>query len=843
MVLEKLRKGLRPEPQVVTHLKAHQWSSETHRKDLVERFLALPNPTIEDVVWTATDQHADVRSAGLQLLKRQDRAEAIEALVPLLRTRSEAVRRAVQRFVKEVAGDSLGDVLTDLSTRGDDFTRLSVLDLAREIPADKAFAIFKKILADPHPALRARALRAVSETNAPGTAALAANLALPMLQDEDEEIRLAALQVLERNPSEALIKHVLAMARSGGGRVVESAFATLRKLLPIYQEDHTPEILPLLADGNLMVRVGGVSLLQQVPVDQLCRHFTAHFATTYSWVRDRALEAASKGIPNFIPALLKLTRSPEENVARAASEMSLNVVDSRAIPSWISLVDHPDWWVKSRALECLGKYGGVQEGPTRDAILQRLLSAMRDPELTLPAASAVGDLGDPRAAGTLFELFKASMARPDDQIEFLDALAKLGPKEAKVAPIIAKISTLPEIDLAVREKARRLVGKLQGDEARDALPRVVAEPKKVDISATPSPKIVDFLADTIASGASDFHLATGFVPHRRTHGELERLNVPRITSDRAETMIREVLSPDLWQRLLTERQLDLCLDVPGLGRFRANFFSQRGGLDASFRAIPPNVPTLEEVGLPSSVWEVTRFTQGLVLVTGPAGCGKSTTLAALVDRVNETRSGHIITVEDPVEFIHPNKECLVNQRQVPSHTASFARALKAALREDPDVIMVGEMRDLETIALAISASETGHLVFGTLSTTTASGTVDRIINSFPAGQQGQIRTMVSESLKAVISQALLPRRGGYGRIAAFEILRGTTAVSALIREAKTFQLPSAIQTGTLAGMMTMDQALLKLVEEGKVDTEAALDRATKKEPFEKILTEERLAFE
>ena len=843
MVLDKLRKGLRNEPQVVTLLKGHQWSSDTHRKDLIDRLLALPSPAVEDLVWTATDQNADIRAAGLQLLKKQDRAEVLEALVPLLRTRSEAVRRAVQRFLKEVAGEGLADFVTDLSVRGDDFARVSVLDLARELPAERAFAIFKKILADPHPVLRARALRAVSETSAPGTAALAATLALPMLQDEDEEIRLAALQVLERNPSEALIKHVLALARSGGGRVVESAFATLRKLLPVSQEDHTQEILPLLADGNLTVRVGAVSLLQQVPVEELGRQFTLHFGASYSWVRDRALEAASKGIPNFIPVLLKLTKSPEENVARAASEMSLNLADPRAIPSWLALLDAPDWWVKSRALECLGKYAGTQQGAARDKILQDLLTAMRDPELTLPAASALGDFGDPRAAPALFELFKASVARPDDQIEFLDALSKLGPKEPKIAPLIARIASLPEIDGAVREKARRLTGKLQGDAARDAIPKVVSEPKKVDITLTPSPTLVDFLSDTIASGASDFHLATGFAPHRRIHGELEKLPVHPISADQAEKLIREVLSPEEWHKLQTERQIDLCLKVAGLGRFRANFFSQRGGLDVSFRAIPPNVPTLEDVGLPESVWEVTRFTQGLVLVTGPAGCGKSTTLAALVNAVNESRSGHIITVEDPIEFVHPNKECLVNQRQVPHHTASFARALKAALREDPDVIMVGEMRDLDTIALAISASETGHLVFGTLSTTTASGTVDRIINSFPAGQQGQIRTMVSESLKAVISQALLPRRGGYGRIAAFEILRGTTAVSSLIRENKTFQLPSAIQTGQLSGMTTMDQALLKLVEEGKVDPEAALDRAVKKEPFEKILNEERLAFE
>ena len=343
----------------------------------------------------------------------------------------------------------------------------------------------------------------------------------------------------------------------------------------------------------------------------------------------------------------------------------------------------------------------------------------------------------------------------------------------------------------MREKARRLVGKLQGDAARDAIPYPKMEARTLDLSSGAPVRLVDLLADTVARGASDFHLATGFVPHRRMHGILEKVDVPPVTAEQAEALIREVLT-DQERALLAERKnLDVCVKIPGLGRFRANFFAQRQGLDAVFRAIPQEIPRLETLGLPESTWEVCRYTQGLVLVTGPSGCGKSTTLAALVDRVNETRPGHIITVEDPIEFVHRNKESLVNQRQVPHHTESFARALKSALREDPDVIMVGEMRDLETISLAITASETGHLVFATLSTTTATATIDRIINSFPPGQQGQIRMMVSESLKAVISQALLPRADGEGRVAAFEILRGTQAVGALIRESKTFQLPTS----------------------------------------------------
>jgi twitching motility protein PilT len=409
--------------------------------------------------------------------------------------------------------------------------------------------------------------------------------------------------------------------------------------------------------------------------------------------------------------------------------------------------------------------------------------------------------------------------------------------------ICSKVVQMAQIDAAVRDRARRLVGKLSGDEARDALPEIEAEVAAVELAGNQNARLVEFLADMVQRGASDLHLATGFVPHRRMQGLLEPVDAPPMTRARATQLIREVLDESEWKRLERERQIDVCLKLPGLGRFRANFYSQRGGFDACFRLVPKSIPSIEEIGLPPSLSDVLKFTQGLVLVTGSSGCGKSTTLAALIDRINETRPCHIITVEDPVEFVHPNKEALVNQRQVPHHTASFARALRAALREDPDVILVGEMRDLETIALAITASETGHLVLGTLHTTNAPATIDRILSSFPSGQQGQVRVMLSDSLKAVVSQVLLPRRGFAGRVAAFEILRSTSAVSSLIREGKTHQLPSQLQTGQLSGMITMDQSLMKLCEDGKVDPEIAMEKALKKEPFEKLLADERQALE
>jgi twitching motility protein PilT len=295
---------------------------------------------------------------------------------------------------------------------------------------------------------------------------------------------------------------------------------------------------------------------------------------------------------------------------------------------------------------------------------------------------------------------------------------------------------------------------------------------------------------------------------------------------------------DRSQELDTSRQTDFCYKDPELGRFRTNVFHQRKGLNAVFRLVPFEIPSVSDVALPESVWEITSLSQGLILVTGPAGCGKTTTLAALVNRINETERSHILTIEDPIEYVHTNKESLVNQREIPSHSKSFAKALRQSLREDPDVILVGEMRDLETISLAITASETGHLVLGTLHTTTASSTVDRVINAFPAEQQGQIRMMIADSLKAVLSQTLLPRRDGSGRIAAYEVLRNTPNVAGLIRDGKTFQLPTAMQTGAAAGMTLMDTALMNLVQEGSIEPRVAQRRALRKDAFEHLLPAE-----
>lgn len=332
----------------------------------------------------------------------------------------------------------------------------------------------------------------------------------------------------------------------------------------------------------------------------------------------------------------------------------------------------------------------------------------------------------------------------------------------------------------------------------------------------------------VAEDASDLHLSAGVVPVLRIHGEMRFLTGRgSYSSERIEKLMRTIMREDDRTRFGEMRDVDLAYEIPGLSRFRVNVFEDRNGVGTVIRRIPVRIATAEELGLPQAVLDLCYLSKGLVVATGPTGSGKSTTLAAMVDYINSHRTDHIITIEDPIEFIHQNRKCLVNQREVGRHTQSFKNALRAALREDPDIVLVGEMRDLETIALAIETAETGHLVFGTLHTTTAVSTVDRIIDQFPPDRQAQIRVMLSESLKGVVAQVLCKRIGG-GRVAALEILLGNQAIASLVREGKTFQIPSVMQTSKRQGMLTMNDSLLTHVKEKRVEPKEAWIKATDK---------------
>ena len=434
-------------------------------------------------------------------------------------------------------------------------------------------------------------------------------------------------------------------------------------------------------------------------------------------------------------------------------------------------------------------------------------------------------------------------------IDFLQEQAIITPEQGHaLQDTLAKSASAVE-GAAVQEDSGLEHAHAQVEEAPSHAEEVShhVEPEAVESGET-HPQIEVVQADNLPSGmgvtellrlgfdagASDIHIGVGSPALMRLHGTLQPLyhGAEPLTAAQTETLVHSFLNPSQLDALAKNKGVDFSYEIPGLARFRSNVIQQRKGLDAVFRIINTRVRTMDELGLPEQLKVLTQYHNGLVLVTGAVGCGKSTTLASMVEEVNQHRKDHIITLEDPIEYVFVPAGCQITQREVHAHTQSFAAALRASLSEDPDVIIVGEMRDLETISLAITASETGHLVIATLHTSNAARTLDRVLDAFPVEQQGQIRTMVSESLRGIVSQQLVPRADGQGRVIALEIMVNTPAVANLIREAKTFMLPGVIQTGKKLGMRLMDDSLYQLMEEGTITPYEAFDRADQKKIFE-----------
>jgi twitching motility protein PilT len=435
--------------------------------------------------------------------------------------------------------------------------------------------------------------------------------------------------------------------------------------------------------------------------------------------------------------------------------------------------------------------------------------------------------------------FKVRILRNGEQLAVSILRNGAGPAAAADPAPAAPISTVPAVPPSP-PSAVPPIAPAAAPPAAAPIPvaRVSAAPVAVQPPAQSSGRAaIDVLFHGMcAMKASDLHLSVGMPPLVRKDGEIRPLDEKASALGPADVV--QLLDPIMPEKNRAEferrHDTDFAYEIPGLARFRANVFMDRKGRGAVFRVIPSKILTAEDLGLSSYILQLCRLNKGLVLVTGPTGSGKSTTLCGMVDYINRNRSDHIITIEDPIEFVHDNKQCLMNQREVHTHTDSFKDALRAALREDPDIILVGEMRDLETVAIAIETAETGHLVFGTLHTTTAASTVDRVIDQFPTDRQSQIRIMLSESLKGVIAQTLCKKIGG-GRVAALEVLIVTSAISNLIREAKTFQIPSMMQVGKAVGMVTLNDALLELVTKKLVEPQEAYLKSVDKTGFEGLL--------
>ena len=463
------------------------------------------------------------------------------------------------------------------------------------------------------------------------------------------------------------------------------------------------------------------------------RRYIVFSKSLAGWARDRALESMRAFGNDLLEPTIELLSDPDQEVRASAMLVAQSFEDPRIVPATIGLLKDPDWWIRITAAETLGRLKDPRG-------VQPLIEALADPETRWSAVEALGRIGDLRAAPGALAAAAGPGARGADRGD-PGAQPLPAPADARLRPErrAARTPRAPCARARSRSPARWRRGLQTKLADEDALKQAALAAK----SGAGEPKLNALLVATRNNGASDFHLSVGQPPVIRLAADLVRAQGEPFTAEQTEAMVREILSEAQWERLQKERQLDFCHYIPTAGRYRANVFVDQKGMNGVFRVIPERPPTIAEIGLPPHLAEIADYHQGLVIVCGPSGSGKSTTLAALVNLFNETRHDHVITMEDPVEFVHPFKNCLVNQREVGKDTQSFARALRAALREDPDVIVIGELRDNESVSLALTAAETGHIVLGTLNSTSAAKAVDRILSSFPADEQGQVRAALS----------------------------------------------------------------------------------------------------
>jgi len=808
---------------VLKRLADKAFQSSQERDQLLAQLATAEGLRAKDLTWMMFRPDRAYRDAVLPILKRVADPETADAVIGESRGKPEAAVRAAaaalfslalpgtERRLAEIGVQGKGEaqeiarrllldappspalepVLWQLAAMGRLEERLSYLGkLASQAPDAKSLPRWQKLARDPEKALREKALAVLAQHDPSGSV----------------DLFVEQLPLVDYSTQQMLVEALTRAAASQG-----ASFAD--------------RILPLMAAGDAPTRSVVLKiLLGMADRRAVVRRYIVFSKGLAGWARDRALESMRAFGNDLLEPTIELLSDADEEVRGSAMLVAQSFEDPRIVPATIGLLKDPDWWIRITAAETLGRLKDPRGVPA-------LMEALSDPETRWSAVEALGRIGDLRAAPALSQLLQDPA--PEVRIEVIQSLSHFNHPQmldfvrnvAKGDPSRAVRSRAFEISV---EMAARQQTKL-ADEEQLKQQALAAK------SAAGEPKLNALLVATRNNGASDFHLSVGQPPVIRLAADLVRAQGEAFTAQQTESMLREILTDPQWERLQQERQIDFCHYIPTAGRYRANVFVDQKGVNGVFRVIAERPPTIAEIALPPHLAEIADYHQGLVIVCGPSGSGKSTTLAALVNLFNETRHDHVITMEDPVEFVHPFKNCLVNQREVGRDTKSFARALRAALREDPDVVVIGELRDTESVSLALTAAETGHIVLGTLNSTSAHKAVDRILASFPADEQGQVRAALSESLKFVVAQRLLPSKEPRKQVAAFEVLRNTVAVANMIREEKTFQIPSAMQIGKSQGMQTFDDALKGLVAAGKISGETAYRAASKKEDFEGLL--------
>ena len=818
---------------IVKRLANKEFASAEERDALLASLAAQQEATAADIVWMLFRPDRALRDAAVQLLQRRRDLQTVDAFLTEARGKAEQAFRAATAslFALAIPGAESRIAETALApAKGNEAKEIQ--QIARRLlleapPAKPIQAALWQLEASAPPDDRMRvierlALTPIDAASAPQWQRLTA--------DAEPAVRDAAIGYLARNapgPSAKLLASVLPEAGYGIQQVIVEA---LGNLAATRGPEITAMVLPLIGSGDPAMRTMVLKILLRDPDrTRVIRSYVEYSKKLAGFIRDRSIASLREFGGDLVLPAIELLSDPDDDVRASAVGLAATFEDKRMVEPMIALLQDRDWWVRIAAAETLGHLKDPRA-------VEPLIASLADAEVKWTAVEALGRIADPRALNALGKLLGDPL--PNIRVEVMNALRNF--RHPQVLQALTRIATA-DPQREVRTRALEIIEELAQRE-NASVDMASVRSAALSIRGTQGePKLHTLLIATRTQGASDFHLAVGQPPVIRAAADLRRAQGEPFTAAQTEAMIREILTETQWERVQRERQLDFCYYIPNAGRYRANVFLDHQGYSGVFRVIPDKPPTIADIGLPPHLAEIADYHQGLVLVCGPSGSGKSTTLAALVNLFNETRTDHVITMEDPIEFVHPFKNCLVNQREVGSHTVSYARALRAALREDPDVIVIGELRDNESISLALTAAETGHIVLGTLNSTSAAKAVDRVIVSFPSDEQAQIRASLSESLKYVIAQRLLPARETHKQVACYEILKGTTNIASMIRDEKTYQIYSAMQIGRSLGMQTFDEGLKDLLQRQLITAETAYLAAQKKADFESLVSSEFLS--
>jgi twitching motility protein PilT len=796
----------------VTRLIQSAWRDDGERDILLAELIGTPLAP-GDALLLARHADPQVAAAGQRLFAARADAKAVRELILSLPEVPPADRGRLAETLRAAPTELVKAEIDELLRSREPATRRLGWDSAIQVePAVRRPYLEKAVVAAP-PAMRLKALNLILDERQPADIQI---LLIKLAHAGDPRLAMRALQVLSTVRGDDVLELMLGRfaATEPQARAVASEY--LKREAEAAPELVRQAMLQGLTHRDHAVRQAAAEVLfaSGAPED-VVGEALAFCSGLLGWLRTRVLEGLAEGGEPVLQASLELLRHPDENTRFHALTLAGSFRDQRLVAPFCDLLDDPDWWIRVTVCDSIGRLGDASAVP-------RLVAALGDDEIRWAAIDALGRLGSPEAVQSLIGLLRDP--REEVRLEVLPGLGRL--QDKRLLPVLQHTRDT-DSNLAVRRRANEVIDGLVA-----ALGLDEAEVGALRIEQSFELPLQQLLHDARVSGASDLHLFAGEPPRARIDGELQARSTEPLQPAQVKELIQSLLQDEQRQRMIKQGQLDFSYDLEGEGRYRGNAFLGRRGWNASYRIVPSTAPRMSRLGMPKPLFDLDNYSQGIVAFCGPTGSGKSASLAAVVNRINERRSLHVITLEDPIEFVHTSKRALVNQRQIGVHTRDMVRGLRAALREDPDILVIGELREPRAIRLALEAAATGHLVLTTMHTASVTQAIERLVSSFSPEEQDHARGALAETLKFIVCQRLLPKARPPGRVGVFELLRITPSIGNLIRKSETHQIPGLMQLGSGLGNRTLDQALMEQVEAGIVRAEDAWHHAAKRVAFE-----------